>query len=95
MKINMSLERYDIDALDEIYTTAADLHQKSELLETLGTSMRAKLNASADEFSTTNYTRVQEATEDYLHKMKLMKEGLTELSESCRELAEKIAAIWS
>ena len=34
---------------------------------------------------------MKEATDDYLKKMKIMREELIELSKSCRELAEKIA----
>ena len=30
MKINMSLDKYDINGLDEIYNTADDLYKKSE-----------------------------------------------------------------
>lgn len=95
MKINMSLDKYDIDGLDEIYNTADDLYKRSELLESLGIAMSEKIIISAEEFSSSNYGRVKEATDDYLKKMKIMREELIELCKSCRELAEKIAEIWS
>ncbi len=90
----MNLEKYDIEALDEIYKTSDSLYNKSEELEILGVAMKSKLGIAEEEFSTNNYKRVQEATDNYLHKMKLMREELIELSKSCRELAEKIANIW-
>lgn len=95
MKINMSLDRYDINGLDEVYNTADDLYRKSGILESLGIVMNEKIILSAEEFSSSNYGRVKEATDDYLKKMKIMREELIELSKSCRELAEKIAEIWS
>lgn len=91
----MSLDRYDINGLDKVYNTADDFYRKSELLEFLGIVMNEKIIMSAEEFSSSNYGRVKEATDDYLKKMKLMREELIELSKSCRELAEKIAEIWS
>lgn len=91
----MSIDKYDIDGLDEIYNTEDDLYKRSELLESLGIAMNEKIIISAEEFSSSNYGRVKEATDDYLKKMKIMREELIELSQSCRELAEKIAEIWS
>ena len=92
----MNLDKYDIDGLDEIYNTADDLYKRSELLESLGIAMDEKIIISAgEEFTSSNYGRVKEATDDYLKKMKIMREELIELSQSCRELAEKIAEIWS
>lgn len=95
MKINMSLERYDIDSLEEVYNASERLRNKSEELEKLGEIMKFRLAASEDEFETINYVRVKEAIDDYLLKMKLMREELTELSKSCHDFAEKIAEIWS
>ena len=72
MRINMSMERYDIQALDEIYKIADDLNKKSQILETLGVVIKQKLIASSDEFTTINYSRIEEASNSYLKKMKLM-----------------------
>lgn len=95
MKINTNIDRYDIDALDQIYYVARNLKDKSEKLEMLGIDMQGRLNASSSEFTTVNFHRVSQAIEDYLKKMGLMREELEELSKSCKDFAEKITAIWS
>lgn len=94
MRINMSLNSYDIDALDEIFSISNDLNNKSEVLEILGLNMQKRLNMASDEFTTVNYERVKEAIDSYILKMRIMREELTELSQSCKDFAEKIASIW-
>ena len=95
MRINMNIDRYDIDALDQIYSTASNLKDKSEILEMIGITMKDRLRASSSEFTTVNFYRANQAVEDYLKKMRLMRDELEELSKSCKDFAEKIAAIWS
>lgn len=95
MRINMNIDRYDIDALDQIYSTASNLKDKSEILEKIGITMKDRLRTSSSEFTTVNFYRVSQAVEDYLKKMRLMRDELEELSKSCKDFAEKIAAIWS
>ena len=95
MRINMSLERYDVKALDEIYHTVDKLNNQSEILESMGIFLKNRLVQSSEEFASINYVRIYEAAVDFLEKMKLMREELTELCKSCRDLAEKIAEIWA
>lgn len=95
MRINMSIDRYDILALNEIYQITDKLNRKSSILEELGIVIQNKMKACADEFTSINYTRVQIASADYCKKMRLMRTKLEELSKSCHDLAEKIADIWA
>lgn len=95
MKINMSMDRYDIGSLEEVYSISNSLKEDAGVLEILGKTLKSRLVTAEEEFSTINYNRVKEATEDYLQKMRMMKEELTELSQSCKQFAEKIHLIWS
>ena len=95
MKINMSMERYDIKSLDDIYKASVTFKDKCEELEYLGFVMKQRLDRANEEFETINYQRVEQAIVSYLKKMKNMREEVTELANSCHEFAEKIADIWS
>lgn len=96
MKINMTMKRYDVVALDDVYKIADEFNLKSYELEILGKIMLKRLDEAADQFTSINYKRVKEATENFVKKMNLMQKEVIELGESCRAFAEKLEMeIWS
>lgn len=95
MRINMNMDSYDINSLEEIYSTVAEFKGQCEALESCGIFIKEKIIKAQDEFTSINYHRVQEATEDYLKKLGIMRTELEELFQSCKQFAEKMNLIWS
>ncbi len=95
MKINMTLERYDVKSLDEVYETTKRLRKRCGTLKAVAEFLKSKLASANEEFDSSNYVRVNEASEDFVKKMNLMEQELLELGESCYQLAEKLNELWS
>ena len=95
MKINTSIEAYDVRSLSEIGSTVTEINNQCALLEGLGAFMKAKLAGASDEFNNINYQRTQAAIDSYIKKMSAAQTELTELASSVKAFEEKIRAILS
>lgn len=93
MRLRSSIDAYDID-LDVLEDAILDLRQRNANLEELSHFMGRSLEGCRDEFTSVNYGRVEQAFLDFREKLTLMREELEELSESCRELGEKMENIF-
>ena len=95
MKINTSIESYNIKALSEIGASVIALNQQCQLLEALGQFVKVKLASAATEFDSINYERTQEAVDSYIKKSTVAQAELAELADSVKAFQEKISHIWS
>ena len=95
MKINTSIESYNIKALSEIDATVTDINNRCSQLEAIGQFIQTKLAAVSSEFDNVNYERAQAAINSYIKKLAVAQTELTELSNSVKAFKEKIAHIWS
>lgn len=94
MKLSMSIDRYDIKALDSITNTMTDFKSKISFLETIAIMMNSQLDTAGEDFDSVNYERAKLVIDSFLKKMREMDFEITELSESCIAFAEKIQMIW-
>ena len=90
----MSIDRYDIKSLEDVYKTSRDLQRITEELESIGNLILKKLQACSTEFTSVNFNRIEAAVNIFIKKMDIGRVELTELSKSCRDFAENIGIIW-
>ncbi len=95
MKIQTSIESYNIKALSEIGATVTDINNRCAQLEALGQFIQLKLKAASADFDSINYERTQAAIDSYVKKLIVAQTELTELADSVKAFQEKIAHLWS
>ena len=95
MRINTNLDSYNIESLEDIVSTVSEIEKQCEVLEQCGIFIKSKVTASSDEFTSINYERIDNATDDYIKKLRVMRGELLELIKSCKDFEEKIRQIWS
>jgi molybdopterin-guanine dinucleotide biosynthesis protein len=89
-----SLESYDIKSLSEVHEKVNIIKNKCVLLEGYGYELKKMVEISSEEFNTINYVRIENATDDFIKKLRLSIEDLDILVKSCEAFIEKILEIW-
>lgn len=95
MKLNQSIESYDIKSLQGIEEGVKKMKNHCEQLCQLGELLKNKIQKAKDGgFQDINMDRAEELINEYLKKMKNAESEYLELSNSVNEFVEKIHHIW-
>lgn len=95
MRINNNFDSYNIGSLETIVSTVSEIEKQCEVLEQCGIFIKSKVTASSDEFTSINYERIDNAADDYIKRLRIIRGELLELVKSCKDFEEKIRGIWS
>lgn len=94
MKLNLNIDGYNLQMpLDELYRIIVEYQQQCQRLEGCGQFIKHKVIQANAEFTSENYNRTQEAIDDFLKRLGLMREELSELLQSCKQLMDKLEDI--
>lgn len=94
MKINGSIEEYDVRNLQEIYSTAESVYKKCVWLNRGATMMEHNITVAERGFTSENMARAKEVIKKYIRMLEDAGVELKELSDSANEFAEKLRNTW-
>ena len=93
MKVNLSIDSYNIDApvvLEEVLK----IKHITETLGELGAFMLRVTLMVGEDFDSKNYFRIKESLEKFLFETKKFDDEIQELVTSVKQLLEKLEEIW-
>ena len=94
MKLNKSMERYNVKSMGQIETATVEMTKQLTHLEELSQLMNRKMNEANQEFDTDNFTRAKESIIRFINRLHNMELEIDELAKSVKEFTEKIRRIW-
>lgn len=94
MRINDTIEEYDVRNLEAIYAAVEEVLKKCTGLGQSAGIMEHNISVAEKDFTSENMTRAKEIIKKYIQRLSEASAELKELSDSAVDFAEKLRKAW-